>query len=85
MQKPFITKMQHQTDHHINTYVEEAVFVHVTKHMYDVSCTEGQLSLNETETTRQIMSKTAITHTQCLCLCASLTSMSVLGELSRGS
>lgn len=29
-----------------STYVEESIFVHVSKHMYDVSCTEGQLSLN---------------------------------------
>lgn len=30
----------------VTTYVKETVFVHVSKHLYDVSCTEGQLSLN---------------------------------------
>lgn len=30
----------------VTTYVEEAVFVHVSKHLYDVSSTEGQLRLN---------------------------------------
>lgn len=30
----------------MDSYKEEAVFIHVSKHLYDVSCTESQFGLN---------------------------------------
>lgn len=48
-QEPLITKSNKQTTvilSRVNTHVEEAVLVHVSEHVDDVSGTEGQLSLN---------------------------------------
>lgn len=50
------------------TYVEETVFVHVSKHLYDVSCTEGQLSLNTVITNKFIRNKTYCYKYRVLCV-----------------
>lgn len=60
--KSLVTKKREKKISPFNTYVEETIFVHVTKHMYDISCTEGQLSLNIITTNRADDEQTVTTH-----------------------
>ncbi len=64
-----------------DTHIVEAVNVHVTEHIDDVPRAEGQFSLDKQ--CIKLMRCTSIS--SCICPSNHVTSMSALGELSRGS